>query len=1160
MAMNFDAVLRISAKVLGVEELSKLEKGLAGTEKGAKDVKSAFDAVAGSAIWQAAAAGAALFTAGIGLAVKAAIDFESSMADVRKVVDGLESPEAFREMQHEILELSNTMPIAASGFAEIYAAAGQSGVAKDDLREFAIAVAQTAVAFDMTAEQAGRAMAQMRSALGLTTPELVLLTDAINELSNDSRGALTAGDLVEFMTRVGAFGKLAGLSAEQTAAFGAAMIQTGVQTNVAATSFRNMVSALSKGPSMTDKQVDALRRLGYSMADAKQIESELTRAAETESRRRVDDARRHKDDIVRLAQEQSDRRIEVARDETDRLSKEINRRFRDELTVLQDGWEDQAKAQEDAMRDRANAQIKALQRQERNEIDSIQKVAREQKTDATATVDRIRDAYEARIDAIRDQLDRELTVQRRAQRNQQTVIRDQLDDRKDLELKANSERFKLVEKQEKSFMDGQKDAAEGRFKAIEEAEKQFVENAKANAKKTGEELATASKQGFADRLQADAMGTIREVLERIRNVPESQKISVISDLFGDETRGLPPMIANLDELDRLLNMVGDSTGYAGSVAKEYALRVTTASAQIQVFWNKLTNVAILIGTTVLPYISQLTEAFSPLLDAVANFAKANPGFVAAAVAIGGVASAIILALPFIAAGIVLIAQAKVALATLAPAFLAIKGAIGVFVGAFKFAFLSGLIPLLKGVVAWVGATFIPALLAFFSGPVGWTVLAVAAVVAMAVAFREPIMNFLGWLGGALAGGLKTVAEWTLKIPEYMVKAWTAARDAIRSFFVWFAGAITDGIKALWAIGEPIRKFWAGVWDGVKPYVTGYFNFLRGVFDWGLKAAWAVVDTLLIQPWIGLWRTLSGAADNFRDYLRVNVFQPLGQAFDERVQVLEVRWSRFTSELSRLMDSARQIISGIWDGLAQRFNDRVEVLSGRWTWLTTKFSELMDGARQKVAAIWEGMGQAFNQYISTPISDAWQKVIDFLPWVMQKAADLVGGIWTGMIESIKSAVRGMLQYIASTINTVAGLINRLIKAFNALPGADIPEIPTISVPAFAKGGTVDRPTLAMVGEGSEREYIIPESKMQAASSRFLGGARGAAVIPSTAGGGSAGSSTGKLTLNITTGPVMQQQDGSRWVSMDDFERGLQQVSAQLFDDLRRPESRLALGAL
>ena len=69
------------------------------------------------------------------------------MADVRKVVDGLDTPKAFAEINQDILELSSNMPITAKGFAEIYAAAGQAGIAREDLKQFAEQVAQVSVAF-----------------------------------------------------------------------------------------------------------------------------------------------------------------------------------------------------------------------------------------------------------------------------------------------------------------------------------------------------------------------------------------------------------------------------------------------------------------------------------------------------------------------------------------------------------------------------------------------------------------------------------------------------------------------------------------------------------------------------------------------------------------------------------------------------------------------------------------------------------------------------------------------------------------------------------------------------------------------------------------------------------------------------------------------------
>lgn len=101
--------------------------------------------------------------------------------------------------------------------------------------------------------------------------------------------------------------------------------------------------------------------------------------------------------------------------------------------------------------------------------------------------------------------------------------------------------------------------------------------------------------------------------------------------------------------------------------------------------------------------------------------------------------------------------------------------------------------------------------------------------------------------------------------------------------------------------------------------------------------------------------------------------------------------------------------------------------------------------------------------------------------------------------------------------------------------------------LAKGGVVNGPTLAMVGEGGEREYIIPESKMARASANYMAGARGGAVIPAFANGGVVGPSkasqgrnstaTIKPQISIQTGPVMQM-NGTNYVTMQDLGRAVQ----------------------
>ena len=74
-------------------------------------------------------------------------------------------------------------------------------------------------------------------------------------------------------------------------------------------------------------------------------------------------------------------------------------------------------------------------------------------------------------------------------------------------------------------------------------------------------------------------------------------------------------------------------------------------------------------------------------------------------------------------------------------------------------------------------------------------------------------------------------------------------------------------------------------------------------------------------------------------------------------------------------------------------------------------------------------------------------------------------------------------------------------------------------AFQYGGVVNSPTMGMVGEGGEPEYVIPASKMSGAMSRYSAGARGGAVIP----GGSheSGTSAGGFGSTVVqyTGPVL-----------------------------------------
>ncbi|SHE79524.1 phage tail tape measure protein, TP901 family, core region [Loktanella atrilutea] len=219
-------------------------------------------------------AAAAAVAASIRGPVVAAMEFQSAMADVRKVVD-FPTPEAFEEFQQFILDLSKEIPVATQELAELAAKGGESGLRGEELKQYVEMAAKLKTAFGVSADAAGTFMNSMRNALGLGMDDTLLLADAVNHLTNNM--AANAPDLSAFMVSIAGDIAKFGLDPDEAAAFGAAMLAAGQAVDVSATSFRNMGRALTKGTSATKRQRSAMDDLGLSSVDvAKRMQEDAT--------------------------------------------------------------------------------------------------------------------------------------------------------------------------------------------------------------------------------------------------------------------------------------------------------------------------------------------------------------------------------------------------------------------------------------------------------------------------------------------------------------------------------------------------------------------------------------------------------------------------------------------------------------------------------------------------------------------------------------------------------------------------------------------------------------------------------------------------------------------------------------------------------------------
>ena len=238
-----------------------------------------------------------------------------------------------------------------------------------------------------------------------------------------------------------------------------------------------------------------------------------------------------------------------------------------------------------------------------------------------------------------------------------------------------------------------------------------------------------------------------------------------------------------------------------------------------------------------------------------------------------------------------------------------------------------------------------------------------------------------------------------------------------------------------------------------------------------------------------------------------------------------------------------------------------------------FRDQIGQAFQAIGAFLQDAANGFKTVFIDPVVDGFQSVVQFVTTsfiqpLQEGISNLVQGIAeifknvtdaiTAPFKAAFTAVRGIvnqiLNGIGSAIGAVVQAINNVIGGANsALASLNLPQIPYLpmpEIPQFAEGGVVSGPTLAMVGEGGEPEYIVPQSKAGKFAANWMAGVRGPAAIPRFAEGGMV-VPTG-AQVSIQTGPVTQM-NGTNYVTTQDLssavQAGVNQTLALLAGDSR-----------
>lgn len=157
--------------------------------------------------------------------IDASAEFESAMAGVAKTTDMTEAE--LGDMADAIQALSTRIPATTTEIAGVAEAAGQLGIAKEDILAFSEVMVNLGVATNLSSEEAASALAKFANVVGMSADNYERLGSTIVDLGNNF--ATTEADIVSMATRLSSTGAIIGLTEPQIMAIATALSSVGIE-------------------------------------------------------------------------------------------------------------------------------------------------------------------------------------------------------------------------------------------------------------------------------------------------------------------------------------------------------------------------------------------------------------------------------------------------------------------------------------------------------------------------------------------------------------------------------------------------------------------------------------------------------------------------------------------------------------------------------------------------------------------------------------------------------------------------------------------------------------------------------------------------------------------------------------------------------------------
>ncbi|MDT0201352.1 phage tail tape measure protein [Nocardioides sp. AE5] len=178
---------------------------------------------------------------GLALTAKAAMDWESAWAGVTKTVDG--SVAQMAALEEELRKLATTeLPASHTEIAAVAEAAGQLGIARENVVDFTRTMIQLGETTNLSAEDAAISIARFVAVMGTAQGDIDRVGSSVVALGNNFE--TTEAEIVTLGQRMAAAGAIAGLTEADVLGFAAALSSVGVEAEAGGTAMSKVFTSM----------------------------------------------------------------------------------------------------------------------------------------------------------------------------------------------------------------------------------------------------------------------------------------------------------------------------------------------------------------------------------------------------------------------------------------------------------------------------------------------------------------------------------------------------------------------------------------------------------------------------------------------------------------------------------------------------------------------------------------------------------------------------------------------------------------------------------------------------------------------------------------------------------------------------------------------------